>query len=63
MTALLLAGRRPPKLREKMVASFATGALAIIAFDAKSWAEIRPGTGELLAFLRPADLGAGSDGD
>lgn len=63
VTALLLAGRRPPKLREKMTAKFPTAALAIIAFDATSWADILPGTGELLAFLRPADLGAGNGDD
>ncbi len=36
---------------------FPTGALAIIELDLGSWADLAPGSGRLVAFVRPQDLG------
>lgn len=42
------------RLREK----FPTCALAIVDYGVKSWADLRPGKGQLRAFVLPEDLGA-----
>jgi phosphohistidine phosphatase len=42
------------RLRKK----YPTGALAILEFDGPSWAQILPGRGRLLRFVRPKDLQA-----
>ena len=50
------------RLREK----FPTAALAVIDFEAASWAGLKAGSGRLVAFIRPRDLDgseAGSDED
>jgi phosphohistidine phosphatase len=44
-------GSRLERLREK----FPTGALATLAFRG-SWSELRPGTAELVAFVKPREL-------
>jgi phosphohistidine phosphatase len=47
------------KLRKRydtMDEKFPTCALAVIDFDVAKWSEIRPGKGELDAFVRPKDL-------
>ena len=46
----------------QMSAKFPTCALAVIAFETEDWTGI-PGTGELVRFLRPKDLGAADAGD
>jgi phosphohistidine phosphatase len=58
VTALLLAGSRRTKLRDAIAAKFPTAALAVIAFKAGDWSEIRAGAGKLIAFVRPRDLGS-----
>lgn len=35
---------------------YPTGATAVIRFEAQSWSEIRPGTGEVVDFTVPRDL-------
>ena len=35
---------------------FPTGALCSLGFAGTSWGDVRPGTGDLLAFLRPKDI-------
>jgi phosphohistidine phosphatase len=57
-TALALTGAGDAAIHAMLSGKFPTGALAEIAFDAGSWREIKPGSGELLAFRRPKDLGA-----
>lgn len=42
----------------KLQAKFPTCALAVIRFDSSGWSDTRKGTGALVAFLRPKDLGA-----
>ena len=39
-----------------LYSKFPTGALCSIAFTVPSWQDIVPGTGELLAFVRPKDF-------
>jgi phosphohistidine phosphatase len=54
--AALLAGSGGEEALELMAEKFPTGAVAVIAFDAASWAEISPGAGKLLHFLTPKGL-------
>jgi len=35
---------------------YPTGALAVFRFDIDDWAELRPGAGRLVRFLRPRDV-------
>jgi phosphohistidine phosphatase len=58
-TAVMLAKSPEAGMRAK----FPTAALAVLAFDADEWSKIRPGTGRLVRFLRPTDLGAGGADD
>ncbi len=48
--------------RRRMREKFPTCALAIIAFESATWADIGQTSGELVAFLRPRDIG-GPSGD
>ena len=57
-TAVSLIGAGERALQSDVALKFPTAALAVIAFDDTAWAQIRPGTGELVAFLRPRDLDA-----
>jgi phosphohistidine phosphatase len=41
---------------DRLAQKLPTGALATLAFDA-AWAALRPGLAELVAFVRPKDLG------
>jgi phosphohistidine phosphatase len=52
--ALALAARGPylGRLEEK----YPTGALASLAFDGRTWADLGPGTAELVGFVVPRDL-------
>lgn len=54
MTALALAEKPGGKLTAKMP----TGALVAIDFDVRSWANLRAGSGSLVGFRRPRDVGA-----
>ena len=45
-------------LKEK----FATGALCSLEFDIAHWRQVKPGSGTLLRFLRPRDLGGDEKG-
>jgi phosphohistidine phosphatase len=54
LLALALAKAPGAKLRAK----FPTSALAVLAFDADDWTDVRPAMGKLETFLRPKDLGA-----
>ena len=40
---------------DRLARKFPTGALATLGFDA-TWAELRSGSAELIAFVRPKDL-------
>jgi phosphohistidine phosphatase len=53
--------REPVRARERdyfdaIEEKFPTAALAVLDFDVKSWRDIEPGTGMLVAFVRPRDL-------
>ena len=57
-TALAFAITGDRARRAALAAKFPTGALAVIAIEDDDWRAIRPGTGELVSFLRPRDLDA-----
>lgn len=57
-TALALTGSGDAALHAMLSGKFPTAALAVIAFEMSEWGAISPGSGELLAFRRPKDLGA-----
>jgi phosphohistidine phosphatase len=54
--AVSLCGDGPAKPLERMRGKFPTAALAVIQFDVDRWDQVAPGTGRLLAFVRPKDL-------
>ena len=54
-TAVDLIGSADRKSITDIVSKYPTGALAVIDFVAR-WADIRPGSGQLAAFIRPRDL-------
>jgi phosphohistidine phosphatase len=56
LEALALALTGPGSLRHDLEAKYPTAALAEIALPAERWAEVREGSGELRAFIRPRDL-------
>jgi phosphohistidine phosphatase len=56
--AMMLAGHGDADLRAAMERKFPTAALAVIEFEAKAWAAIKPGKGTLVAFLTPKGLAA-----
>ena len=58
VTAMVLAGSGKARLREALAAKFPTAALAGIEFEAETWADVRPGAGRLVSFVRPRDLGS-----
>ena len=51
-----LAGMGAPEALESLAAKFPTGACARLGFVAASWADLAPGSGRLLDFIRPRDL-------
>jgi len=51
--AQILAAEKP---RHTRFDDYPTGALTILRFDLDNWAEIQPGSGEVVAFLTPHDL-------
>ncbi len=55
--ALRLIGNGPADLRHRLAAKYPTAALARISFDLPLWSDLQPGSGFLLDFVRPRDLG------
>lgn len=55
--ATTLPGDGDPARMAELETKFPTASLAVIEFSAK-WPEVRPGSGRLVAFVTPADLGA-----
>ncbi|MFZ1425691.1 MAG: histidine phosphatase family protein [Geminicoccaceae bacterium] len=49
----------PTAERARLAEKFPTAGLALIRFAIMDWADLQPGTGELLGFWRPRDLAAG----
>lgn len=54
--AMALCASGPERQLDRMARKYPTCALAIIDLDATAWGEIRPGSGILRRFVRPADL-------
>jgi phosphohistidine phosphatase len=55
--ALALAGPDPePRAMALLREKYPTGALADFRFHVDDWPDLRPGTGQLVRFLRPGDL-------
>lgn len=50
---------RQRKVRLEIEEKFPTATLAVLRFSAPSWSTLAPGTGRLVALVRPKDLGAG----
>ena len=44
-------------LRERVETKFPTAAFATLDLDVERWADVQPGTGTLVAFVTPKDLG------
>ncbi len=56
MLALELIGRDGCGRLDSLQAKYPTAALAVIDFKADLWADIRPGSGTLQAFIKPREL-------
>lgn len=54
--AAALVGDGPPAAIKAMARKFPTAALAVIDFDAATWADIAEGAGRLVSFTRPKTL-------
>jgi phosphohistidine phosphatase len=54
--AALLAGSGDAKTLANMHGKFPTAAIAVLGFAVAGWSELPPGSGRLLAFMRPRDL-------
>jgi phosphohistidine phosphatase len=57
-TSLTLVGQGNPTLLHDMREKFPTAALAVIDFEAKTWIDVEPETGRIVAFFRPRELQA-----
>jgi phosphohistidine phosphatase len=55
--AAALAGDGEPAALDSLHEKFPTGALATLRLDEVPWQDLAPGDGELLAFVRPRDIG------
>jgi phosphohistidine phosphatase len=55
--ATTLAGSGDENLRERLSEKFPTGALATLRFGVETWAEVEPGSGELVDYVVPRELG------
>ncbi len=55
--ALALAGGRDEDARERLSEKFPTGAFATLVFAAATWSKLEPGTGELVGYVVPRELG------
>lgn len=56
--AQALAAQGPRTERDRLATQFPTAALAVIAFEAGTWAAVGRGDGRLERFVRPKDLAA-----
>jgi phosphohistidine phosphatase len=56
-----LVGHGDRSAAERLSEKFPTAALAVIDFDAESWAAVAAGAGRLERFVTPKTLGAGED--
>ena len=54
--AIDLVGAGNPQLIQAIAADYPTAALAVIDFPEKSWSDIRPAGGRIVAFFRPREL-------
>jgi len=45
------------ELRDSLALKYPTAALATLAFDGPGWSDLAPGRAELVAYVRPRDLG------
>jgi phosphohistidine phosphatase len=59
--AARLVGRGDRSASERLSEKFPTAALAVIDFEADSWAEVAAGAGRLERFVTPKSLGTGED--
>jgi phosphohistidine phosphatase len=51
------------RTRQQSIAQkFPTGALAVLEFEIPAWRALKPGTGRIVEFVRPKDLGSKSGG-
>jgi phosphohistidine phosphatase len=48
---------------QRLTQKFPTAALAVFDFEITSWRNLKPGSGQLVDYVRPKDLGQGSAGD
>ncbi|MBT8337994.1 MAG: histidine phosphatase family protein [Gemmatimonadetes bacterium] len=62
MHGLALALAHPGSTEAARLAhKFPTAAVAVLDFDVDEWSELHPGTGRLVAFVRPKDLPGAAD--
>lgn len=54
--AQILAGQGQPADMEQLAAHYPTGALAELHFETACWADIAPGGGRLIRYIRPREL-------
>jgi phosphohistidine phosphatase len=54
--AILLIGSGNPSLRAELDDKFPTAAVAVIDFDGRSWDQVGPGGGRIVALFRPREL-------
>jgi phosphohistidine phosphatase len=48
---------------KRLTQKFPTAALAVLDFDIASWRNLKPGSGQLVDYVRPKDLAGGNAGD
>jgi len=48
---------------KRLTQKFPTAALAVLDFEIASWRALKPGSGSLVDYVRPKDLGGASGGD
>ena len=66
---LAIALARPPQdpaergYLKRLTQKFPTAALAVLDFEIKSWRNVKPGSGQLVDYVRPKDVDGDSDGD
>jgi phosphohistidine phosphatase len=53
---MLVPDRAGDEVRDQVEEKFPTGSIAEIIFDTDHWADIKPGSGSLVRFVRPRDL-------
>ena len=54
--AASLSGKGDAQALDRMRAKYPTGAMAVLDFDVDDWSRVRPGSGQLRAFMMPRDL-------